>query len=411
MFDIEKWLEIFSAMRKNKLRTILTGFSVAWGIFMLIVLLGFGQGLQNGVEKEFRQDAVNSIWINPGQTSVAYKGYQPGRRIKFENDDYDLVKNKIDDIEYISARFHIWGSQTIVYKKKVASYNVVSAHPEYKNIEMCEMVTGRFMNKLDIEKFRKVAIIGEPVKKILFGEDDVDPIGKWITINKTPFKVVGVFTDASERDQERVFIPISTAQRVFGGKNQIHRLTITANVSPERSQEMEEEIRTKMAEKHRFDKEDDRAIFMWNTLKEYQNFQNLFLGIKVFVWVIGIFTLIAGIVGVSNIMMIVVKDRTKEIGIRKAIGATPKSVIALIVFEAILITSLAGYMGLFFGVGLLDLISKILPPDAPFFSNPEINIKAALTAIIVLIISGTLAGFFPALRAAAIKPVVALRDE
>lgn len=411
MFDIEKWLEIFSAMRKNKLRTVLTGFSVAWGIFMLIVLLGFGQGLQNGIESEFKQDAINSIWIHPGETSKAYKGYQPGRRINFDLSDYEMIKTKIHDIEFISARYWSFGSRTIVYRKKTASYSINGAHPQTKEIESCSMLSGRFINDVDIDKFRKVAIIGEPVAKTFFDEYKEDPIGKFIVINKVPFLVVGVFTDPAPRECERIYIPITTSQKVFGGYEKINNIAVTANVSPERSAEMENQIKAYLAKKHHFDVDDSRAVYLWNTLKEYSNFQNLFTGIRVFVWVIGIFTLIAGIVGVSNIMMIVVKDRTKEIGIRKAIGATPKSVVGLIVLEAILITSLAGYIGLFLGVGLLDLISKALPPDAPFFANPEINVNAALVAIVVLIISGTFAGLIPATRAAAIKPIDALRDE
>jgi putative ABC transport system permease protein len=229
-------------------------------------------------------------------------------------------------------------------------------------------------------------------------------------VNGVPFKVVGIFTDRSDRDQQRLYLPISTAQMIFNGGNKIHNLTISTNISVKESEALEQTLRTKLAKIHRFNSEDKSALYIGNTIKEFKQFQNMFMGIKLFVTVIGLFTIIAGVVGVSNIMIIVVNERTKEIGIRKAIGATPWSVIFLIIFESVIITAFAGYIGLVGGIGLLELVNKVMPAS-DFFRNPEVDFTIAVSATIVLVLSGMLAGLFPAIKAARIRPVIALRDE
>ncbi|OFY56946.1 MAG: hypothetical protein A2Y87_08220, partial [Bacteroidetes bacterium RBG_13_46_8] len=384
-------------------------FSVAWGIFILIILLGSGRGLQNGIESQFRQDAVNTIWFGAGTTSKAYKGMQPGRRVNFTNEDYEFVKKSIDGVDQISARYYMWDNRVISYKKEYGVFDIFSIHPDYQDIETATLVEGRFVNQIDIKKRRKVVTIGRPVKDALFKNGE-NPIGEYIKVNNVPFQVVGVFVDKIERDETRIYLPISTAQMITGGGNRIHNLTITSNLSAKKSEELEKTIRTEMAERHRFDKEDDQAMWMWNTLKEFKKFTNMFMGIQIFVTIIGIFTIIAGIVGVSNIMIIVVNERTKEIGIRKAIGASPASVVGMIIFEAVIITGFAGYIGLLSGIGLLEIVSSVLPKNE-FFLNPEVNFNVALAATGVLIFAGTLAGLVPAIRASKIRPVVALRDE
>ncbi|MFN8255778.1 MAG: ABC transporter permease [Bacteroidales bacterium] len=409
MFDKDKWQEIFSTIQKNKLRSFLTGFSVAWGIFMLIILLGSGQGLQNGVETEFKQDAVNSIWLYPGQTSVAYQGYSLGRQIRFTNNDYDEVANNTKDLEYISAGFNIRGNGTISYKNEYGTFDIISCHPGYQQIENAILKEGRFVNNPDIEKYRKVTSIGQKVAEALF-KDSANPIGKYIKVNGIPFEVVGVFTDPNERDMTRIYIPVSTAQMVFNGGNRINRISLTTSGTPEESEKLVEQIRKDFAKRHNFDPADMQAMFIRNTLKEYKQMQNLFSGIRIFVWIIGIGTIIAGIVGVSNIMMIVVKERTKEIGIRKAIGATPGSIVSLIIMESVMITGFAGYVGLVLGVGLLQLLSKAME-SVPFIKDPQADFSVAIYATLLLIVSGALAGFVPANRAAMIKPIEALRDE
>ena len=409
MFDLDKWQEIFATIRKNKLRTFLTGFSVAWGIFMLIVLLGSGNGLQNGVEYQFKSDAVNTIWLHPGSTTMAFKGMKPGRQINFTNEDYNFVKENIPGIEEISARYYFWENRIISYKKQFGSFDLICVHPDMQVIEKIVIDQGRMLNQIDLLRNRKVVIIGLPVKEALFKNGE-NPLGEYIKVNGVPFKVVGVFTDRSDRDQQRLYLPISTAQMIFNGGNKIHNLTITTNISVKESEALEQTLRTKLAKLHRFNSEDKSALYIGNTIKEFKQFQNMFMGIKLFVTVIGLFTIIAGVVGVSNIMIIVVNERTKEIGIRKAIGATPWSVIFLIIFESVIITAFAGYIGLVGGIGLLELVNKLMPAS-DFFRNPEVDFTIAVSATIVLVLSGMLAGLFPAIKAARIRPVIALRDE
>lgn len=409
MFDLDKWQEIYSTISKNKLRTFLTGFSVAWGIFMLIILLGSGYGLENGVRKEFEDDAANTLWVNQGVTSMSYKGYKPGRFIQFRNEDYNQTKT-LKDVDHISGRFTIWENNTLSYKNEYGSFDIFCIHPDYGVVESLYPTKGRFLNDIDVEEIRKVAALGKMVDEALFKGED--PLGKYIQVAGIPFKVVGVFDDpGGDRDLSRIYIPISTAQMVFNRGNRLGTMSMTiGDASVERSQEMVEEIRKDFAQRHHFDPEDQRAIFIWNNVENYMQFMTLFANIRLFIWVIGIGTIIAGIVGVSNIMMIVVKERTKEIGIRKSMGATPGSIISLILQESILITAFAGYLGLVAGVGLLELISKNLPAT-DYFSNPEVNINVALGATAILILAGAIAGFVPARKAAAVKPVVALRDE
>lgn len=409
MFDLDKWQEIFATIRKNKLRTFLTGFSVAWGIFMLIVLLGSGNGLQNGVEYQFKADATNTLWLYPGSTTMAFKGMKPGRQINFTNEDYSFVRENIPGIEEISARYYFWQNRIISYKKQFGSFDLICVHPNMQMIEKITVEQGRLLNEIDMQRHRKVAIIGLPVKEALFKNGE-NPLGEYIRVNGVPFQVVGVFTDRSDRDQQRLYLPISTAQMIFNGGNTINNLTVTTNLSAEESEILEQTLRTKLAKRHRFNSEDKSALFINNTLREFKQFQNMFMGIKLFVTVIGLFTIIAGVVGVSNIMIIVVNERTKEIGIRKAIGATPWSVIFLIIFESVIITASAGYIGLVGGIGLLELVNKFMPASE-FFRNPEVDFNIAVSATLVLVFSGMLAGFFPAIKAARIRPVIALRDE
>lgn len=410
MFDTDKWNEIFSTIRKNKLRTFLTGFSVAWGIFMLIILLGSGKGLENGVIKQFASSATNTIWIWNGQTSLAYKGMKPGRNIQMKNQDYDEVKKTIKGIDLSSPRFDMWGNNTLSYKKQYGTFNIRTVYPDYQFIEKLEIKQGRFVNNTDLEQFRKVTTISTQVQEALFKGEP--PLGKYIIIKGIPFKVVGIFADDDERDQNMrmVYIPMTTAQRVFAGENNVNTIAITVgNSTAEESKDIENAVKSKLATLLKFDVNDPRAIGTWNSVEEFTRFQKLFAGIRLFIWIIGFGTIIAGIVGVSNIMMIVVKDRTKEIGIRKAIGATPWGIISLVLQESILITSFAGYIGLVLGVVVLGSVgSKI---ESSFFTNPEVDLTVAIYALILLVVSGAVAGFIPARKAAAIKPIEALRDE
>ncbi len=410
MFILDRWEEIFITIKKNKLRSFLTGFSVAWGIFMLIILLGSGRGLENGVHDQFRSSAVNTLWVWGGETSMPYKGLQPGRDITFENADYSNVKTHVPGIEYIAGRSHVWGNGVISYKSEYGNFDIRSVHADYGLIEKVTLREGRFVNPNDVEKSLKVACIGIAVKEALFNDENA--IGQYINIQGVPFKMVGIFEDDDGRqdNQRTVYIPITTAQKVFMGRDRLQTLAITvASNDVDDSKRMEEAIRSKIAARHIFDVKDERAMFIWNAVEEFKKFMDLFTAIRIFIWIIGTGTIIAGIVGVSNIMMIAVNERTKEIGIRKSLGATPASILMLIMQEALFITTIAGYIGLVLGVGLLELISPYVQSE--FFRNPDANLGIAISATIVLIIAGVIAGYVPARKAVAIKPVEALKDE
>ena len=413
MFDLDKWQEIFSTIAKNKLRTILTGFSVMWGIFMLIILLGAGQGLQNGIVFQFQDDAVNSIWVRSGQTSLAYGGMKPGRQIQFTNEDFEEVKNRVEGVEHITARFYIRGSVNVSYKNEYGAFNVRCVHPAHKILENTTVVSGRYLNEIDIREYRKVAAIGVKVRDAFF-QNGEEPLGQYININGIPFKVIGIFKDeGQEGEAEVIYLPISTAQRTFNGSNRIGQYMMTVgDASVEESKQIADEITRRMAENHKFDPADPRAVFVNNTVENFSRIMGVIGAMKAFVWVIGIGTLLAGVVGVSNIMMIVVKERTKEIGVRKALGATPASIISLILQESIFITGVAGYIGLIAGVALLEGIASAIPGGGGgFFRNPEVDLQVAIYATILLIIAGGMAGLFPAIRASQVRPIEALRDE
>ena len=407
MFDLDKWQEILGTISKNKLRTFLTGFSVAWGIFILIVLLGAGQGLRNGAESQFLHDAVNSINIEGGVTTMAHKGIKPGREVILKTEDYNFLRNNIQQIDKISAAL---GSSSfeMSYKGRHASYTLRSCMPDHAYLENANMLTGRFVNNYDIEEYRKVCAIGYPVRDELFKNED--PINKYIDVNGTPYKVVGVFTDPGNGDLNRVYVPLTTFQRASGSGKEV--TTIWANLRKDNAQDGDatvKEIRNMLAARYNFNFADLNAVRVDNWGEEYKRIMSMLDGIKIFIWIIGICTLLAGIVGVSNIMMIIVKERTNEIGVRKALGATPISIVMLVVQEAVFITAVSGYVGLVLGVGLLQFMSNNLQGD--FFKNPSIDFNLAILATLMIIFSGALAGFFPAMRAARVQPVEALRAE
>ena len=411
MFDLDHWQEILASIRQNKLRTFLTGFAVAWGILILVVLLGSGNGLANGIDHQFRDDATNSIWVRSGTTSVAHKGLRAGRDIRFTNADYDQTRFEIEGVEHITARFYPRGELAVSHGRETGSFDIRCVHPDHLHLEKTLVDEGRFLNEIDIAEYRKVAAIGVEVQKSLFGERG-RAIGEYIKINGIPFKVVGTFRDAGGVGEEsKIYLPISTAQRIFNGANRISMFMLTTgSLGLDETDRMADEITNALAARHHFDPEDKRAVFVRNINEVVQRFVNLMAGIRLFVWIIGIGTILAGVVGVSNIMMIAVKERTQEIGVRKALGATPGSILGLVLQESVLITAIAGYLGLVAGVALLELGARGLP-DSEFFVNPSVDLPVALSATLVLIVAGTLAGLVPALRAARVQPVEALKDE
>ncbi len=414
MFDLERWQEIFDTIRKNKLRTFLTGLSVASGIFILVILLGFGQGMRNGIEHEFKEDASTSIWVWPGVTSKEYKGLNPGRRIQLVNENYNNADAMFkSDIEYGSSRIFVRGI-TVNYGKEALIYGVQGVAADFQFIENASMLEGRFINYQDEISAGKVAIIGNKIKKDVFHEVET-PIGEFIDISGIPFKVIGVFKEMEEREEERIYIPITTAQKAFNGGNRVNNMSFTLPPVDNFDQAVAQAINFKnglkeyLQQVHTIDPEDSSALEVWSAMEEAKRYYGLTNNIKLFFWFVGICTIIAGVVGVSNIMMIVVKERTREIGIRKALGAKPWSIIGMILHEAIFVTAISGFGGLIFSMALLELVGPNIEVD--YVLNPSVNFNVAFSTVLVLIVAGTLAGFVPAYRAAKVKVIESLRDE
>jgi putative ABC transport system permease protein len=420
MFDIDKWQEIIATIQKNKMRTFLTGFSVAWGIFMLMILLGSGNGLSNGISENFKRSAVNSMWLWSGRTSIPYQGMKENRQIRLTNSDYEMIKD-LPGIEYTSGRYYISGNR-IAYGSESGEYTAVTCHPDLKDVELISILEGRFINEVDILQTRKSVVLGKDIYDALFKGKEA--IGEYVRINNVPFKVVGICIEEGGTRHRNAYLPVSTGQKVFNGGNRLHNFALTVNAnSIEESKVIEERIRAHLARIHKFDETDRSALGSYNALETYLQTMMIFNGIKIFIWIIGIGTLIAGVVGVSNIMLIVVRERTKEIGIRKAIGATPGSVVGLILLESILITTIAGYIGLVLGTGIMEGVNFIVEQQYAataaanggngevIFRNPTVDLNVAATATMLLIFAGALAGYIPAKRAARIKPIEALRDE
>ncbi len=301
-------------------------------------------------------------------------------------------------------------SATVTYKNEFGNFDVRSVHPGHRYLENTIVTKGRFLNDFDIDQHRKVAAIGALVERSLF--DGEPAIGKYLGVNGIAFKVVGVFEDeGGESEMEKIYIPISTAQRTFNGATRVHQFMFTTGVADlEKTEAMAAEVRKRLAQRHNFAEDDRRAIYVSNLNERFARFLDLMGGIRLFIWIVGIGTILAGVVGVSNIMMITVRERTKEIGVRKALGATPWSIISLILQESVLITAVAGYTGLVLGVATLELAGANLP-ETSMFRSPGVDLHVAIYATVLLVLAGTMAGFFPARRAARIRPIEALRDE
>ncbi|MET2983829.1 ABC transporter permease [Aureibaculum conchae] len=414
MFDIDRWQEIFETISKNKLRTFLTGLSVASGIFILVILLGFGQGFENGIRKEFEGDAINRVWVWTEVTTKEHNGLNPGRSIHLRNSDLDYASTIFaDDIEYKSGVFRVWNA-SINYKKESGAYGIQGVSPDYQKIENVKMIRGRFLNQIDMDKLQKVVIISKKIKRELMKEVE-NPLIESLQISGINFKIVGVYTDeGGEREENRIYIPRTTAQNVFNGKNRMANMSFT--LTPQEtfdesvfaSKRFTDKLKQYLQKTHQI-APDDNAIGIYNAQEEAKRFFTLTNNISLFFWFVGICTIIAGVVGVSNIMLIIVKDRTREIGIRKALGAKPMSIIGMILHESIFVTAVSGFAGLILSMGLLEILGPNIEVD--YVSNPTVNFSIAMTMVILLIIAGAIAGFFPAWKAAKVQPIVALRDE
>ena len=419
MFDIDLWREIISALKKNRLRSFMTAFGVFWGIFMLIVMSGAGRALENGIMDGVKAFATNSAFFWTERTSVPYGGFQRGRRWNYETGDMDYIRENVKEIQYLSPR--LFGDQqsgnNTIRGERTGAFNVYGDYPDYFKIDQWTPVNGRLINDIDILQERKVCNIGERVAEVMFNKDE-NPIGQYLKISGVYYQVVGVIHAETRmnigggKKEETIIIPFSTMRKAYNYGNKVYFFSVTSKPGTSVT-DMEDKLKKILKDRHKIAPEDLQAVGSFNLEKEFLKFSALFFGIQALTWIVGLGTLLAGIIGVSNIMLVIIKERTQEIGIQRAIGATPGTIIKHIVAESVFLTVMAGYVGLSLGVGLLELLNQILQKGGTemFFRRPEVNLTMALSALAVLVVAGIFAGLVPAKRAISIKPIDAIRDE
>lgn len=409
MFDLDLWREIFQSINKNRTRSLLSGFTVAFAILLFTILFGIANGLKNTFAEAFVDDANNSIFINSGRTTKAHKGLQAGRRIQFKNEDFDYVKDDFGNkVEFITAR--IYKNVQASFRNEQNSYSLRAVHPDHQYLEKTKIREGRYINQNDLENNTKVVVIGRLVEEDLFLKTTA--LGKYINLNGIQYRIVGVFTDDGGDNEERlIYMPVTTAQKIYGNNDYIDQINLTYNPEMDYDQALafSSLLTRKLKDRFSVARSDQRAVRVRNMAEGTKQVDAMTGGLTVIILVIGFGTLIAGIVGISNIMIFIVKERTKEIGIRKALGASPRSIVSIILIESILITAIAGYVGLIIGVGVLEFVGPSL--EEYFIKNPGVNNSLVVGATITLIIAGAIAGYLPAKKASKIKPIVALRND
>jgi len=421
MFDLDLWKEILSTLKKNKMRSFMTAFGVFWGIFMLIIMSGAGKALENGVMDGIRAFASNSAFFWTERTSVPYKGFQRGRRWNYDNKDLEYIRQNVKEIEYISPRLFgpdSYDGNNTIRGKRTGAFNIYGDYPDYFRIDPWTPLEGRLINDIDIRQYRKVCVIGERVREVMFDKEE-KAVGQYLKVNGVYFQVVGVIKPETRvnigggKKEETIVIPFTTMQRTYNFGDRIHFFSVTAKKGTPVSI-LEEKLKTLLKQRHQIAPDDKMAAASFNIEVEWVKYSNLFLGIQILTWIVGIGTLFAGVIGVSNIMLVIIRERTREIGIQRAIGATPAKIITHIVAESVFLTTIAGYIGLSLGVGILQLLNMVIEsgnPDDIFFRHPEISFGMAIAALMVLVVAGIFAGFIPARHAIRIKPIDAIRDE
>lgn len=409
MFDIDRWREIFEAIGKNKLRTALSGFTIAFAIFIFTLLFGVGNGLKHTFEKQFAGDSMMSMYLWAGKTTMPYRGMQSGRPVQLKNEDLDFIKKEFEDkINILTPRIirQVQGA----YRNNQNSYQLRAVYPGYQTLESAVIESGRFINNLDLKKRSKVVSIGRLVELDLF--DQLSGIGKEINLDGISYTVIGVFSDpGGDNDERYIYAPFTTVQQLYGNTDNLETIGLTYNpkMSVDEAIVFGNKLEKAMKERHTINPKDQRGLRVNNYAEGNKDVASFMMVLNVIILFIGIGTLIAGIIGISNIMVYIVKERTKELGIRKALGATPKSIVGMIMMESIFITALSGYLGLLLGTTILETFGYKL--EQYFIIDPTVETYVVVGATIVLILAGTIAGYLPAKRAARIKPIVALRDE
>jgi putative ABC transport system permease protein len=407
MFDLDRWREIFQSINKNRLRSVMSGFTVAFAILLFTLLFGVANGLGNFFKESFADDAQNSIFLNVRKTTIPYKGLQTGRKIQLKNADYTFISDTYENkIEYQSAI--VYKNFSIKYKNEANIYSVSAVNPDNQFLEKTQIEEGRFLNERDLIEKTKVIVIGRLIKKDLFGERPA--FGKRVNVNGSSYLVIGVFSDdGGDNEERKAYIPISTAQMIYGNNDYISQINLgyNPNLSTDAAiafgNKMERDLRKKL----NIHPDDQSALSVRNMAEANKFVSTVMFALVLIITFIGSGTLIAGIIGISNIMIFVIKERTKEFGIRKALGAQPTAIVGMVVQESVLITTIAGYVGLSLGTYILSLIGNSLEKDY-FIKDPSVSPGIVLGATIVLILSGLIAGYVPAKRAANIKPIEAL---
>lgn len=417
MFDLDRWQEIWITITRNKTRSILTAFGVFWGIFMLIVMSGAGYGLQKGIMEGTKGIPPKSAFFFSNLTTEAYKGFKKGRYWNLRTHDKEILRHRMPEIKYIGGMLFGWKQDNnTFYNDKYGTYYVKGVEPDIVRILPQQLLRGRYVNQIDVAEKRKVCVIGKKVYEELFlpGEN---PEGKMIRVNGQPYRVIGVCNPTTGAtingdDKEAVILPISTMQQNEQRGETLDMLAIALHESADMDN-TEKKITELIKSQNMISPTDPQAVSVFNLEKQFRIFRYLFLGIQALIWIVGTGTLIAGIVGVSNIMLVTVKERTREIGIRRALGAKPRTILSQILSESLTLTSLAGFLGLGAGVGLLQIISLGMPQEnnSSFFSAPQIPFDIAVIASVILLISGLMAGILPVWRALQIKPIDAIREE
>ena len=417
IFEKDSWQEIFATMKKNKLRTFLTAFGVFWGIFMLVIMLGSGSGLRHGVLKEFQGSATNSFFVWAETTTKAYKGMKPGRNYNFQNADTKVL-NQMPELAVVSPQNQLGGyngGNNVTRGVKTGNFQVMGEYPSITQVENIKLKEGRFINQNDILEKRKVCVVGPRVVDVLFKSQE-QVVGDYIKINGIYFKIIGIIIPQGAgqqyREQEqKIHIPFSTFQNAFNYGDIVGWFSITSKKEIPASV-AEEKVISVLKERHKVSPQDNQGVGHWNTEVQFNKMNGLFIGIEWLVWFVGAGTLAAGVIGVSNIMLIVVKERTKEIGVKRALGATPFNITFQIMLESLFLTSVSGLLGLLAGMGIIKLINGLTAEDATsMFQNPTVDLSVVLGALSILLISGAFAGLIPARKANTISPVEALRYE
>ncbi len=419
MFSKDRWDEIIEALSRNWFRTALTAFGVLWGIFILVVLLAAGKGLENGVKKDFGGIATNTMFMWTQTISKPYKGLPKGRRFNYDLDDVAALKQNIPQLRFVSPRNQLGGfggANNVVRGLNSGAFNVYGDYPEYIEQQPMNITSGRFMNYGDIQQKRKVAIIGEGVKNALYDKGE-EPIGTYIKINGVNFMVVGTYAKVasegdSEENQKEIYVPFTAFSQAFNMGNRVGWMAVTAKDGFSITA-LKPKVFDVIKSRHSIHPEDERAIGNFDLYEQYQKVDGLFIALKIVAYFVGILVLLSGIIGISNIMLIVVKERTKEIGIRRALGASPWSIRGQILMESVFLTIISGMVGISLGAALIYVLNKILDANGPveMFANPSVDLGTVITALFILIFSGLLAGFIPAQSAIKVKPIDALRTE